>query len=94
MVLDAEYGQLPVPQPLHRAVVQVDMRHLKAVLQRVRVNGVTVVLGGDVYPARLQVPDRVVAAAVAEFQFKILPPKGAGNELVPQANAHHRLFTD
>ena len=79
MVLDGEDRQLFVAQAFYRAVVQVYMAHLEAVFQAVRVNGIAVVLGGDVNPAGGQLTDRVVAAAVAELELEGLSPKGAGD---------------
>src|SRR5437870_3131137 len=66
MVLDREDRQLPVTEPFHGAVVQVEVRDLQAaLLQAGGVHRVAVVLAGDVDPARLEVLHRVVAAAVA-----------------------------
>ena len=94
MVLDAEDGKFFMAQALHRAVVQVEMGDLKPVFQSVRVNGVAVVLGGDVDTPGGEVADGVVAAAVTVFQLKSFAPEGAGVELGPQADAHNRLLAN
>ncbi len=83
MVLDGKDGQLPVAQTLHRAVVKVDMGNLQPVVfNALRVNGVTVVLSGDMDSAGSQVTDGMIAAAMTKLQLEGLATKGAGDKLV------------
>ncbi len=84
VVLDGGAGDVAQDQALDRAVVEVQLRELgdaevglpadRLVALDPRLaagadDGEAVVLGGDVDPARLQVLDRVVGAAVAEGQL-------------------------
>ncbi len=92
MVLDGEDGQFFVAQALHRAVVQVDVGHLQPILDGVRVEGVAVVLGGDVDSAGIQVSDGVIAAAVAELQLEGPGAEGSADKLAAEADAHYRLL--
>ena len=82
VVLDRHDGQRPVADALYGAVVQVDVAYLDLRGQAVGVDGVAVVLGGDVDAAGREVPDWVVGAAVAEFQLEGLGAEGAGEDLV------------
>ena len=58
--------------------------------QRLRLQREVMVLRGDFDPAGQQVPDRVVAAVVAEFQPPALRAGGEAEELVPEADAEER----
>src|SRR5215203_2794216 len=53
-----------------------------------------VVLRGDRDALRAQVLDRVVGAAVAEGELERLEADGAGEQLVAEADAEHRLAAD
>src|SRR3990170_4495913 len=94
VVLDGEQRLRRVPEPLDGAVVQVHLGDLNAAAQAVPVQGVTVVLRGDVDAAGQEVLHRVVGATVAELQLERLRPEGAAQELVAEADAEHRLLAD
>ena len=82
-------GSDRVPQPLHRAVVQIDVADLQVGGERVRVDGVAVVLRGDVHEAGAVVAHGVVASTVTELQLVVAPSEGARDHLVAQADAEH-----
>ena len=72
------------------AVVEVDVGDFHVRRQRVRVHGEPVVLGGDGDPSGAEVLDRLVAAAVAEFQLEGGATEGVAEDLVAQADAENR----
>ena len=53
-------------------------------------HGIGVVLGRDLDAARIQIPDRMVAAPVAELELVGLRPVGQGQDLVAQADPEDR----
>src|SRR5213595_2878949 len=65
MVLHAEDGLLRVAEPLHRAVIQVHVRHLHVRGQRLGVDREPVVLRRDLDLPGFQFLDRMVRAAMA-----------------------------
>ena len=70
MVLNRENGQFPVSQSFDGIVVQIYVGNFKAGGQRIRPDGVPVVLRRDVDPASGEIPDRVVAAPVSELELE------------------------
>ena len=105
VVLDGGAGDVAQDQALDRAVVEVELGELgdaevglpadRLVALDPRLaaragDGEAVVLGGDVDPARLQVLDRVVGAAVAEGQLVGLEADRAAEQLVAEADAEDR----
>src|SRR5205823_1657780 len=78
---------------LDDAVVQVDVRDRRAP-QRVEVDGVVVVLAGDLNPARRLVAHRVVGAVVAEPQLERLGAECEPEDLVSEADAEHRHLAE
>src|SRR5579859_322539 len=87
VVLNAKNGLGLVPHTFHSLVVQVDSIHNHVRGEGSRINGKTVVLGGDFHPAGRQILHRLVCAAVAKFQFEGPPAKGLPQNLVSQADA-------
>ena len=79
MVLDGEDGQLLVAQALHCAIVQVYVADLQSVFEAIRVNGVAVILSGDMNSAGSQVTDRVVATAMPELELESPGTKGTSD---------------
>ena len=71
VVLNAENGKLPVPQAFDGLVVEVEVGDLHVGRQGVGINGKSVILGGDGYPPRLEVFDRLVPAVVASWAKEI-----------------------
>src|SRR5439155_10241980 len=57
-------------------------------------DGEAVVLAGDFDSAGVEVFDGLVAAAVAEFQFKSFSADGAAEELVAEADAEDGDFAE
>ena len=58
--------------------------------KRGRVHGEPVILRGDFDPAGFQILDRLVGAAMAEFELEGLSAEGLAQNLVPQANPENR----
>ena len=77
MVLYGKDRQLLVTNALHRAVVEVYVAYLQAVLQAIGVNGVAVVLSGDVDSSVEEVADRVVSPPVSKLQLESPGAKGS-----------------
>ena len=109
VVLDGGAGDVAQDQALDRAVVEVELGELGdaevglpadrlvALDPRLAARALdreAVVLRGDVDPARLQVLDRVVGAAVAEGQLVGLEADGAAEQLVAEADAEDRPLAD
>ena len=76
-------------QPLNRAIIQINVGNLQAGGKAVRVNRVTVILGGYVNPAGLHVLDRVVGAPMAKLKLEGIRAQSPSYQLMPQAYAHH-----
>ncbi len=80
-------------QALDRLVVQIDFGdECPAVCEGIRIGGKTVVLRGDGHLAGLQVLHRLVAAAVAEFEFEGRAAQGVRDHLVAEADAEGGKF--
>ena len=69
-------------QPFHRIIVQVDMGDLQLAADAFGIDGVPVVLGGNVDASVGQVTHRVVAASVPEFELKAFTTESPRNQLV------------
>jgi hypothetical protein len=109
VILDRAAGDVEQGESLNGAIVEVQMGQLGRTevrlpahrlvgldpLAAVRgANREAVVLGGDVDPAARQVLDGVVGAAVAEGELERLQPYGPAQQLVAEADPHHRPLTD
>ena len=109
VVLDGRAGHVLESEPLHGAVVEVDVRqlggpevglpaHRLVVFDRLgparSEHGEAVVLAGDLGPARGQVLDRVVGAVVAEGQLVGLEADRPAEQLVAEADAVYRELAD
>ena len=91
MVLDRKRPQLRRLQPLHRLVVQVDLRDRGiSPLNALRINRVSMVLRRDLDSTGRQVAHRMVAAAVPELQLERLAAERIGQHLIPQADPEDR----
>src|SRR5688572_12646801 len=92
VVLDAPGRDVEQADALDRAVVEVHVRQLAGAevgldpLAGLPAHREAVVLRGDRDPARPQVLDGVVGAAVAERQLERLQPRRAREQLVPEAD--------
>ena len=67
MILDAEDRQFFVSHSFDGVVIQVDVAHFDISWQRLGIDRESVVLRGDCDLAALQIFDRLVRAAMAEF---------------------------
>ncbi len=85
--LHAPDGPRQVGDALHRAVVQVGVRHAEAGRDRLAVHDVAVVLRGDGNAPGVEFEHRLVHAAVAEAHLGRAPARGQGQQLVAQADA-------
>ena len=90
MILDREDRQRFVPQAGDSFVVEVDVRYLDIRRQRIRINRETVVVRGDLDLTGVEIFDRLVAAAMAEFEFVGRAAKNLAKDLMPEADAEHR----
>ena len=70
MVLDAEGRLLAVAQPFDGAVEQRQMRDFQGVGKAVRIDDEAVVLAGNLDTAGGEVLDRMIGAAMAEFELE------------------------
>ena len=92
MILNGEDGQVFVAQPFYRTIIQINMGDFQLFGQTIGIDRVAVVLGGDMSASGGQFFHRMIAAAVAEFQFEGLSAEGMGDQLVAQADAHDGFF--
>src|SRR5215218_3904543 len=103
VVLDRAAGHVVEHEALHSAVVEVQVGELGGTEVRVpadrlvaldpraavrRADREAMVLGGDVDPARLEVLDRMVGAAVPERELEGVEPYRATEELMAEADPH------
>ena len=94
MVLHAESPVAHALDALDGSVEQVDMRRDKrSIDEAVLRHGVGMVLRGDLDFIRRKMLDRMVAAAVAEFQLIGLCAVGHGQDLVTQTDPEDRYFS-
>ena len=81
-------------QAFERVVVEIDVCQVDFVLvERVGINGKTMVLRGDFYFVGDLVEHRVIATAVAEFQLEGLAAESQAKNLMAEANAEDGSFT-
>src|ERR1035437_4298364 len=89
MVLYRENRQGFVAQSLAGLIVQIDMRHLDLAGRKAGgIHGKAVVLCRDLNLLRGQIFHRMIAAAVAELQFKGFPTQSQAQELMTETDAH------
>ena len=91
VVLHRKRRQRRVTDAFDRVVVEIDVRHLEALRNRLGQHREVVVLGRDLDRPRLQVLHRMVAAPVAEFQLIGLGTAGQANHLMAQADTEDRV---
>ena len=95
MILDREDGSSPMRHPLHGIIVEIDVgdtevRGVGNLAVLVFHHRKSMVLGGDLHAARIQVPDGVIPPVVAEGKLKSPGPESPCNELMAQADPEHR----
>ena len=94
MVLDGKKRMMEVAQPLRRLIIEVDMGDLGPPGQRGDINTKAVVLGGDFNLSGRHIHDRVIAAVVAELEFKGCAPQRQAQNLMTQTNPEYRDLAD
>lgn len=94
VVLDAKDRERFVSETRNGIVVEVDVGDFQIIGEGIRIDGEAVVLGGDGDGFGLEVLDRVVCAAVTEFEFESFAAECAGDDLVAKADAEDRDFAD
>lgn len=94
VVLDAEDRERFVSETRNGIIVEVDVGDFQIIGKGIRIDGEAVVLGGDGDGFGLEVLDRVVCAAVTEFEFESFAAECAGDDLVAKADAEDRDFAD
>ena len=93
MILHGKDRQLCVAQPLDGIVVHIRMRHNERRPRKGgRIDGIAVVLRGDVHLAHLQILDGLIAAAMPELHLVRLCAKREREQLMPEADAEDRLL--
>src|SRR5579871_4449343 len=90
MVLHAENGLGLVPHSLNSLIVQIDTIHFHLARKRLRVDGEAVVLRRNLHTASLQIFNRLVGAAMSEFEFESLASQSQSQNLVPKTNSKNR----
>ena len=90
MILHAKNRLRFVPHAFHRLVVEIDAVHCHVGRQRFRIDREAMILGSDFDFAGFKIFDRLIAAAMAEFQFESFSAKSLSQNLVAQANAENR----
>ena len=95
MILHAEGTVFRALHSLDGIVKEIDMRDGQGrVAYAVRIDRVGVILRGDLYLAGQQILDRVIAAAVTEFQLVGFRAVGERQDLMSQTNAEDRDASD
>ena len=69
VILHAENRQFAMAHAFDRAVIQIDMRHFDLGRERIRIDRKSVILRRDRHSSGFQIFNRLVAAAMSEFQF-------------------------
>src|SRR5688572_299656 len=94
MILDREYGELLVAQPLDGAVVQVHVRNLELRCTRdsllIASDREAVVLRGDEHRSRLYFLHRVISAAMAVWKLDGGSPECEPQQLMPETDTEER----
>src|SRR5439155_13995084 len=94
MVLYRNDGLTTMAQSFAGTVIEVHLRNLDIAGEALGIDGVAVVLRGDVHAVALEVLHGVVGAAVAELELEGPGPKGAPEDLVAEADAKNRGLAD
>lgn len=69
MILHGEDREPPVPQARNRLIIEVDVRDLDLSRQRCGIDGKSVIVRRDLDAAAREILDRLVTAAMAEFEL-------------------------
>src|SRR5258708_3840663 len=94
MILHTEDWQFLVTHSFDRAVVQVDVAYFNLRRERLRIHGETVILRGDRHFACAQIFDRLIRAAMAEFQLECRSAKSEPENLMTKTNPEDWFLAD
>src|SRR5947209_18334524 len=92
MELDRTHGKCAVPESLDSAVVEVAVRNHEVGWQTVWIDGIAVILGGDKGASSHRVLDRMVGAAVTEFELVGAAAGSKCQQLMAEADAEQWDF--
>ena len=93
VILHAERAVFFTLHAFNRIVQNIDMRHGKlCLLEGIGINGVRVILRGDLDAAGRQIPYRMVAATMAELKLVGLCAISERQDLVSQADPEDGIF--
>ncbi len=82
-------------EAFERLVVQIDVGDVDVVeVERIGIDREAVIVRGDFHLVGELVEDRMIGAAVAEFQFVGLAAEGEAEDLVAEADAEDRRLAD
>src|ERR1041384_6096483 len=90
VILHSESGHVFAADALDRLIVQVDVRDLDALRQRVRLQSEAVILRGDFDAARVAMQDRLIGSAMSELQLVDFSGERESQQLMAQTNPEHR----
>ena len=94
MVLHREHAVPLAPQAFHASVKQIDVRNFQSRSRNRRFpHRVAVVLGGDFHPSVQKILDRMVSAAMTEFQLVGFCAVSKRDHLVTEADSENRQFS-
>src|SRR5947207_14114884 len=74
-------------------IIEIDAIDRNAGGQRLWIHCEALILGSDLDLARFEIFHRLIAAAMAEFQFEGLPAKSLAENLVTEANSENRQIS-
>ena len=95
MILHAEQRQSLMTQAFYSAIINIDMSNLQwQILQGFLIYSIAMILGRNMYSAIQQILNRLIGAAMAEFQLVGIGTQSQGNQLVPQADTKHWLLAN
>ena len=94
VVLNAKCGDFKMPYAGDGVIVQVAMGDFQAGWHGRFFDGEAMVLGSDFDATGIAMKDRLVCAAVPEFEFEGLCAAREGEELVSQTDAEDRSFAE
>ena len=93
MILHAEDSVSRAPHSLHRTVENVPVGHGQAgARKRTLIHRIGVILGSDPYFSGCKILDRMIAAAMTEFQFVSLCAAGKRDDLMTETDSENRVF--
>ena len=93
MILHAEDSVTLAPHSLHRTIESVPVGHGQpGARKRTLIHRIGVILRCDPDFSGRKILDRMIAAAMAEFQFVSLCAAGKRDDLMTEADSENRIF--